>query len=528
MSISLPSDPLQIRIRRDALVVMIMAVSCLVFPLAAAGDSAPLDFHIDPGSGDDANDGLSPATAWKTANALSGRALSGGTRVLFRAGSVHAGTVSLSPRGNAGKPVVVGRYGNGPAPVINGRGATSAMIISDPDHLVVEDLEITNRSPQPGARNGIVVSANDGTSAHNIVLRRLHVHHVSGHDERNGGCGILLGSGRSSSGSASRYEDLRIEDCLLHDLPFNGILVSGWETRGRNQQGELQDPSTGIVIRGNLLHDIAGDAICIITTRGAIIEHNEVYRSSLGQVRGERESPSAGIWPHSSDGTIMRFNRVEGLRGGKDGQAFDVDFDCRNTLIENNFTRDNGTGFLLVCSGGGDGRKYETMQVVVRNNLCWNECAEPPGALFTFISRVRGIHVENNAFVFEQEGERRFLRLGNWLDPSWPADITFSRNLIISAGSLYNENGPVTSIRFEGNLEVGDLRFGAAPDDRNPAQAELIGALGKSFTATVTENPSIKDLGFKPFDPMLAGLPPGSRLLANAREERRAPTGIME
>jgi hypothetical protein len=498
-------------------------VAAFVFGLCApcANGAAARSFHIDPDAGDDSRDGLSPETAWKSATGLAGLVLGAGERVLFRAGAVHAAPVSLAARGETGNPAVIGRYGDGPAPVIDGRGASTAMRISNPDHLVIEDLEITNPSVHPGARNGLVLSADDGSTAENIVLRRLHIHHVSGHDDRNGGCGIFAGAGKSPDGRASRYDGLRIVDCLLHDLPFNGIFVSGWATWGRTARGDLEHPSTRILIRGNLLHDIAGDAICIIHTKGAVIEHNEVYRSSLGQVRGIPEAASAAIWPHSSDGTIMRFNRVEGLRGQKDGQAFDVDIDCRDTLIENNFTRDNGTGFLLVCSGGDRGRVHETRGVMIRNNLCVDECAEPPGALFTFVSRVRDIRVENNAFIFRQTGERRFLRAADWLDPEWPEDIIFRRNLIMTAGSLYNEPGSATGIRFEENLRTGNVRFGSGTEKGDDFHRNLIDSLAESFVATVTRNPEIVRMGFKPFNPKLAGLPRGSRLLENARQARR-------
>lgn len=487
--------------------------------------AAAAHYHVAPDSGSDAADGLTPATALRSTMALKGRVLSPGDRVLFKAGTVSSGTVEITARGEAGSPVLVGRYGEGPAPVIDGGGANAVMIFHNPDHLIIEDLEITNRADTVVARNGLEIRANDGSVAEGVVIRRLHVHHVSGHDDRNGGCGILAGAGKSPDGRASRYDGLRIEDCMLHDLPFNGILVSGWETRGRNQRGVIEHASTGVVIRGNLLHDIAGDAICIINTRGSLIEHNEVYRSSLGQVRGKPEAASAGIWPHSSDRTVMRFNRVEGLRGEKDGQAFDVDYDCRDTLIENNLTRDNGTGFLLVCAGMDQERDLATRGVVVRNNLCVNECAEPPGALITLVSRVRGIVFENNAFLFSQAGERRFLRAGNWLDPEWPSDISFRRNLIITAGALYHEAGSTEGIRFEGNLEAGEVRFASGSSSTGEPPDDLLDALTESFEAAIATHPAIRRIGFKPFDPTLAGLPESSRLRAHAERARgtRAP-----
>lgn len=515
-----PARPRDFLLMKRALSGLLGGIGFIVASGSFADSSNAAVYHVAPDSGDDAADGLGPATAWRSVVPLGDRELRPGDGLRFKAGTVHRGAVDLAARGAAGNPVIVGRYGDGPAPVIDGSGESAAMIVRNPDHLIVEDLEITNRADTVTARNGLEIRASDGTTAEEITLRRLHIHHVSGHDDRNGGCGILAGAGRSTDGRASRYDGLRIEDCLLHDLPFNGILVSGWETRGRDARGELENPSTRVHIHGNLLHDIAGDAICIITSRGAVIEHNEVYRSSLGQVRGKPEAASAAIWPHSSDGTIMRFNRVEGLRGEKDGQAFDVDYDCRDTLIDHNFTRDNGTGFLLVCAGMEQGKDLGTTRVTVSNNLCLDECAEPPGGLFTLVSRVRDILIENNAFLFSEVGQRRFLRAGNWLSPDWPQNVRFQKNVIVTAGVLFNETGESGDIRYSGNLVVGEVRFPAVENTKVLAAEDLLGPLSSSFTETVRRHPAITGIGFKPFDPSLAGLPRGSRLAECARKAR--------
>jgi hypothetical protein len=502
---------------------LVLPAAIVLMLACGLGAADARSFHINPDGGRDDADGLAPASAWKSAQALRQRPLQPGDKVLFKAGTKHDGAVDLTGGGVRGRRVEIGRYGDGAAPVLDGGGGFAALTLTNPDFVELRDLEITNPGGGRTARNGLVVMANDGTVAEQLWLHHLHIHHVAGHDDRNGGAGMLLGAGRSATGRAAHYAGVVIEHCRLHDVPFNGILVSGWETRGRTKRGDLEHPSTGVVIRANLLHDVAGDAICVITTKGAVIEHNEVYRSSLGQVRGKPEAPSAAIWPHTSDGTVMRYNRVEGLRGEKDGQAFDVDYDCRDTVIENNFTRDNGTGFLLVCSGGDNGRVIETRGIFVRNNLCVDECAEAPGALFTFVSRVRDIRFENNAFIFQHAGERRFIRAGNWLDPGWPEDIVFRRNLIVTAGSLYNESGSTTGIRFQGNLESGDVRFGSANDKRKPSHTELPGLLVGSFGDTVRTNPAIVAIGFKPFDPSLAGLPAGSGLLEEAKRARSRP-----
>jgi hypothetical protein len=317
-----------------------------------------------------------------------------------------------------------------------------------------------------------------------------------------------------------RYDGVRVEDCWLHDVPFNGILLSGWETRGRDSRGELENASSKIIIRGNLLHDVAGDAICIITTKGAVIEHNEVYRACLGQTRGNPEAASAGIWPHTSDGTIMRWNRVEELRGAKDGQAFDVDYDCRDTLLEYNVSRNNESGFLLACAGMENGKDLGTRRIVVRNNLISDDGAEPPGALVTLVSRVNDVLFENNAFVITHAGDRRLFRAGNWLGPDWPEGVRWRHNLFVTAGMLYSENGASRNLEFDRNLWSGNFRI--EPGDRQAIQGEpgFLRPPGVSLDTAVRPGSAALDAGFKPFDVSKAGLPPASLLREQARAAR--------
>ena len=107
--------------------------------------------------------------------------------------------------------------------------------------------------------------------------------------------------------------------------------------------------------------------------------------------------------------------------------------------------------------------------------------------------------------------------------------IRFVRNIIMTAGRLYNESGSSTHVRFQGNLEVGDIRFGSNQENRIPPVDQIMKSLVESFEGTVKKNDLITGIGFKPFDPTLAGLPPGSRLLEKAKQARRgAASGSSE
>src|SRR4030042_5027499 len=79
-------------------------------------------YYVDSAKGDDANAGTRAAQPWRSLEAVNGRELAPGDEVRFVAGGVWRGTLAPRGRGAAGRPVVLGRYGDGARPRVDGTG----------------------------------------------------------------------------------------------------------------------------------------------------------------------------------------------------------------------------------------------------------------------------------------------------------------------------------------------------------------------------------------------------------------------
>ncbi len=92
----------------------------LLCAAALAAQGAPRAYHVDDARGDDARDGATPATAWRTLERVNAADLQPGDRVLFRRGGTWRG--QLRPRsGAAGAPVTyAAAEGAGPKPLLLG------------------------------------------------------------------------------------------------------------------------------------------------------------------------------------------------------------------------------------------------------------------------------------------------------------------------------------------------------------------------------------------------------------------------
>ena len=99
----------------------------LASPISAQAETrdAAATYYIDAANGDDANNGTSEGTAWKTFANLEGLKLTAGQKVLLKAGCTwnEEKLMIKDAKGTAANPVVLGKYGEGADPVLNGNGS---------------------------------------------------------------------------------------------------------------------------------------------------------------------------------------------------------------------------------------------------------------------------------------------------------------------------------------------------------------------------------------------------------------------
>ena len=143
-------------------------------------------YYVDSSTGDDARTGTVPGEAWRSLDRVNAVVFQPGDQILFKAGSRYRG--QFKPQGSGtirdGKvvPIVVGMYGEGPKPRIDGEGEVlDTVLLRNVEYWDVQDLEITNlgKTRQPW-RTGVHLLVDGFGAMHHIHLRRLFVHDVNG------------------------------------------------------------------------------------------------------------------------------------------------------------------------------------------------------------------------------------------------------------------------------------------------------------------------------------------------------------
>lgn len=351
-------------------------------------------YYIDSENGDDEENGTTEETAWKTLDKVNSVEFQPGDSLLFKRNSVFYGQLAPQGSGTEEAPISIDTYGEGEKPLFDGEGREgdrmavdnegAVVVLHNQDYWEINNIRVTNDAEQMGERFGILVRWHDYGTGQHVYIRNCDIFNIKGMYEdgvndgvdktRFQGDGIIIvGTGTRYTGTPTTYNDILIEGNTLDTIDRTGITIwNQWADRPgapdyynripgfHREVGEYR-ASTNVVIRNNRLNSIAGDGILVNCSDGALIEHNTVSDANCRSVN----DPNVAIWPHNSDNTVIQFNEVYNTRHIYDGQAFDVDFLCDNTLIQYNYSHDNEGGFLLVMENATN--------TTVRYNISQND-----------------------------------------------------------------------------------------------------------------------------------------------------------
>lgn len=404
-------------------------------------------YYIDSENGDNAKDGCAPERAWKTLSEANRTTFAAGDKLLLKRGGTWDEPLLVNGCGDAGRPLLVSAYGSGEHPVIrnNGFKANSVTLRNSKGNVCLEDLEISNQSTVcRGAAVGVSVESHNFGKAENITLRNLFIHDIEQGDQylRPKRAAVHFDiSGREKKGW---WDGVLIEGCIIKNTTHDGIRL-----RSIYDQRNEWTPSENVVIRNNKLYDIGLDGIVVTVCRKAKIEHNYVCGAAKNTIYG---NPAAGIWPWSSDDTLIQYNEVcHTGYNGDDGQAFDADFNCQGTVFQYNHSHDNPNGAFLCCCNESAKGSLGNINPVIRYNLSVNDGSKK--SLITASGNCKGVQLTGNLFI--NDGNVAFLQSRLWQGKTYPAilaqDNVFVTKGIFQASYIVGDGFSTNNVNFVGN-----------------------------------------------------------------------------
>ena len=368
--------------------LLFLAVSALV------GEAAGATYYLDSTAGNDSRPGTSANEAWRSLERANRETYQPGDRILFRASRKWEGMFQPHGTGKEGQPIVVDRYGDGAKPAIHGNGVVDVVIrLENLSYWEIQNLEITNFSKSgPRDLRGVEVRARDLGWVRHVYLKGLDIHKIDAVSDykRDGSTraksfgglfAIIEGDEKQTA-----WNDLRIEDCAIHDLgPIGMAMLSSWTGGQQDDDPKRWYPSRNVVIRGNRFERTARNGLIVRGCAKPLIERNYFNGCAFGG------SGNACFAFHCDD-ALFQFNESCFTRyntGDTDATGFDSDYCCRRSVFQYNYSHDNDYGFMVVCSQPPKGFNDGT---IVRYNISQND----GGNVFRFSGNITNTQIYNN------------------------------------------------------------------------------------------------------------------------------------
>ncbi len=322
---------------------------------AAVTLSSAASYHVDALHGNDTADGTAPDRAWRSLARASQVELAPGDQLLLAAGQKHFGRLAFARlEGTAEAPIVLGSYrqpGQDDRAVaqIDGTGTLAPLHLRNSRHVRVQDLSLTaDGGPLTGPmRCGVLIEADGSYASHGLTLTRLHVKGVSFHpagfvrpaaDVRTANGTIRYGWGIRFivTGKEASMRDLKVTESVIERVDHTGLKFTA--------------PAGGI-------QDVHVENIAVSHSGGPGIQLSGVDRARFTRMTVDHSGSTSdtrnwgrgsGLWTWGCNDIVIERSRFTNANGPGDSAGVHIDYNCRNVVVQYNFSANNAGGFAEI------------------------------------------------------------------------------------------------------------------------------------------------------------------------------------
>lgn len=476
---------------------------------------AQINYYIDDLAGNDSNEGTKKELPFKSIDKLNQLVLKPGDSVLFRRGGQWTGNFIPKGSGAKSKRIVIGAYGNGPAPILDAKGQISSGEIAsytvrffNQEYFEIRDLKIKNYNTFEEPRKlalkantvyvnapkmGVYIEGRDFGTLHDIHLINLEICDVNGDmsTKNNGGVFMKISwSDDVSKRIKSNFEGVYTEGCYIHNVDRTGWSnTSVWDRRSLNSSwgealanGKIHTwyPSKNIVHRNNRYEKAGANALIVRVAKAPLVEYCSFKYNGL-------KGSGNASFPFNCDDALFQYNeashtfyntQANSWDGKKDVDAggFDSDWNCKNTIIQYNYSHHNGHGGILICCDGASKTSFND-GTVIRYNIFEDNAHH----IVRNSGNTTNTQIYNN--VFFSGKERVAVQLvyhKSW--NAYPDKTTFSNNIFYSLG----EGNSFELTKSTNNLFKANTFFGNIKNEPEDVLKSKFNPLFKSASSSLT------------------------------------------
>lgn len=428
--------------------ILLSQVSALGF--IAAQSVYAVDYFVDSGVGSDTRSGISESQAWASLAKVNSMVFQPGDRILFRKNGVWKGPLAPQGSGTEHHPIQIDCYGIGALPKIDGKGDCYTFLLKNQEFWEIQNLEIVNFSAREGDRVGVLILGEGGPEVlRHIYLRGLVIRNVRGilgtdsEARTTGGIGFEI----RGTQAPMRFDDLLVKDCQLANVDSCGVYT--WSDSRTHPRSKKWDrfKFTRTIIQNNKFENIGKNAVVIRCAEAPLVAGNLVG-GAAARIHGN------ALYFFGCRNGIMQNNEVWGTRyHGLEGAALDSDYKCEGTIIQYNYSHENGGGLVNFCCNprAKEGTAYNE-GTIVRYNISQNDVYR----VFGFDGTVTRTEIYHNTVYIGAGLSPKIFdidRFGN--SEGYASGIWFKNNIIYNSGKGTYATGRGSEVLFENNCFFG-------------------------------------------------------------------------
>lgn len=454
-----------------------------------AAEHVPTTYYLDSLSGNDSGNGLSTVTPWQSMDRLNNETFGFGDEILFKRNQTFIGGFTLNGGGTPESPLIIGAYGSGLKPVLQG-GTNDQQVIyaRGSSGFEIRNLKISNNhsSGSLDDRYGVVLDppVNAGDLQH-IQFVNIDFVDIAGSGAEHESRGIQADTDNTDNPAVrSRWNGFLIEDCLFENIDGRGAQVrdSCHDIADYRIRGYSYYPSLGVVFQNNTGTNCYRNLFQINGTKDALIQYNTMDGTQEG----------SAFWPFACEGTLVQFNVFKNImKDGADASACHFDFNCVDSLMQYNIGI-NCQGSLIQVLNNSNGTNFQ-VNAVARYNLgidCgWRDNDNSAGIMITGDSSGSKIY-NNTVITTDLHPAYKAISFANW-GGAWPTNSLIANNLFFAADSasvyantnwMVQRDNVITHNLYAGNLSV--CSADVSPVSGSPGFVNSTGSTAEDFRVT--------------------------------------------
>ena len=435
----------------SALSVLLFCFSCKKDNTVNDEGTPPLNtaaatvYYVDGAAGNDSNDGLTLATAWKTIQKSFNTAVAGST-VMIKGGTYYE-QLTVKVSGTAGKPITFTNY-NGEQVIIDGskNSGTTIVTITDKKFLIFSNLTVQHITKNNAV--GVLVSASKSGGASDLTFRNMAFKTINWtasasttpNSNQNAQPFIAYGYGAAQ---ANAITNLVVDSC-----EFSNNIT------GFSESLSLDGNIDGFTITNNKVHDNSNIGIAAIGNYGTS-STAAVDQSRNGLIRGNTCYNNKASYATSGGIYVDGGRDIKIERNITYGNGYGIEIGNEENGTASNITVINNLIYLnevtgIAIGGYDNSTTGQVTNSVIRNNSFFRNNTNNDGSGEIYMTKASNCIIGNNVFYTNSQNtlfslENISPQTGNTFDyNTWyttggnASDITINwRNTTYSSFTTY-------------------------------------------------------------------------------------------